>query len=155
MTTTTENLTPAMRDLLGSIAGQECPMQIGKSSRLTLDALERRRLIAYWSESSDEYMAKATPLGLALAGEWKPLSKGRIPPPPPVCDDNDNDNILADEFGREYIDLTPTWQAVAGIIRLALESGTPAGRKAATEELYRMADAADRWNAHCRANREA
>jgi len=74
----------------------------------------------------------------------------RIPAAPEVSDDNDNDNILADEYGREYIDLTPTWTAVAGIIRLALESGTPTGRKAAAEELYRMADCADRWNAHCR-----
>jgi len=53
-----------------------------------------------------------------------------------------------------FLDLTPTWQGILPVITLALTEGTPAGQKAAGEELARMADAADRWNAHAKAQRE-
>ena len=68
-------------------------------------------------------------------------------------DDNDNDNILADELGREYIDCTPTWAALVPLFITAIRQATPQGIAAASEELQRMADAADRWNTHCKAQR--
>lgn len=34
--------------------------------------------------------------------------------------------------------------------RAAVENGTPKGRAAAWDELSRMADAADKWNAYCK-----
>lgn len=45
------------------------------------------------------------------------------------------------------IDLTPTWQGVLPILLAALENGTDEGNKIAREELRRMAEAADRFNA--------
>lgn len=47
----------------------------------------------------------------------------------------------------ETIDMTPTWAAVLPIYIACLEDGTEAGKRAAREELARMAAAADRWNA--------
>ncbi|PZR35790.1 hypothetical protein [Caulobacter segnis] len=47
----------------------------------------------------------------------------------------------------QTIDLTPTWRAVLPIIATALTEGTPEGAKLAREELRRMAEAADQWNA--------
>ena len=40
---------------------------------------------------------------------------------------------------KEIIDMTPTWSATVAIMIAALESGTPAGKRAAREELGRMA----------------
>lgn len=45
------------------------------------------------------------------------------------------------------IDCTPTWRAILPMLRAAVENGTPEGRRIAWEELARMADAADLWNA--------
>lgn len=45
------------------------------------------------------------------------------------------------------IDATPTWRAILPIILTALEIGTPEGKRIAKEELERMADAADAYNA--------
>lgn len=53
-----------------------------------------------------------------------------------------------------YIDMTPTWRAILPVIMEGLTNGTPAGQEIARQELARMADAADRWNAHCKAQRE-
>lgn len=47
---------------------------------------------------------------------------------------------------RETIRLEMNWSGAAGIIAAALENGTGAGRKAAREELARMADCADTWS---------
>jgi mannitol-1-phosphate/altronate dehydrogenase len=47
-----------------------------------------------------------------------------------------------------FLDLTPTWQGILPVMVLALTNGTPTGQRAAQEELARMADAADKWNAH-------
>lgn len=52
------------------------------------------------------------------------------------------------------IDLTPSWAYVALYIAEALENGTPAGRKAAREELGRMAALADAWVAEHQASSE-
>lgn len=57
-----------------------------------------------------------------------------------------------------YVDLTPTYRAILPVMLLALTSGTPEGQKAATAELYRVADVADLYNAtgaDSRANVEA
>jgi hypothetical protein len=45
------------------------------------------------------------------------------------------------------IDVTPTWAAVLPILIAAIENGNEKGRKAAREELLRMAQAADKFNA--------
>lgn len=47
---------------------------------------------------------------------------------------------------RETIRFEMNWSGAAGIIAAALENGTGAGRKAAREELARMADCADTWS---------
>lgn len=57
----------------------------------------------------------------------------------------------AEKPKREYrrkrkvgtIDLTPSWRATVGVILVALECGTPEGKRLAKEELYRLADFAD------------
>lgn len=50
-----------------------------------------------------------------------------------------------------YIDMTPSWQ---GLLPLLIEGlanrATPEGNRIAKEELIRMAQAADAWNAHCK-----
>ncbi len=43
-------------------------------------------------------------------------------------------------------DITPTWSAITPLLCNALEFGSPKGVQAATEELKRMADLADRYN---------
>lgn len=49
------------------------------------------------------------------------------------------------------IDATPTWAAILPMLRAAIENGTPEGRRIAWEELARMAQAADNWNASAKA----
>lgn len=49
------------------------------------------------------------------------------------------------------IDMTPTWSALLPMFVAALQHGSDEGRKIAREELQRMAQAADHWNAHCTA----
>lgn len=51
----------------------------------------------------------------------------------------------------EPIDVTPTWRGVLPVLILGLTEGKAEGRKAAREELARMADAADKWNTHVKA----
>ena len=46
------------------------------------------------------------------------------------------------------VDVTPTWRGVIPLILAALENGTDAGRRLALSEIGRMAEAADKWNAH-------
>jgi hypothetical protein len=48
------------------------------------------------------------------------------------------------------IDITPTWRGILPLLLAGYTEGNESGRAAAIEELYRMADAADFWNAHCR-----
>jgi len=45
------------------------------------------------------------------------------------------------------IDMTPTWRAILPYLLLGVENGNAEGRKIAIEELQRMADAADAYNA--------
>ena len=52
------------------------------------------------------------------------------------------------------IDATPTWAAILPLLRAAIENGTPEGRRIAWEELARMAQAADNWNASAKAQPE-
>lgn len=49
------------------------------------------------------------------------------------------------------IDATPTWAGVLPMLRAAIENGTAEGRRIAWEELARMAEAADKWNASAKA----
>ena len=48
------------------------------------------------------------------------------------------------------IDITPTWAALLPVFRAVLDNGTDEGKRMAWEELARMAEAADQWNAHCK-----
>lgn len=48
-------------------------------------------------------------------------------------------------MATEYIDMTPTWVGVLPILMAALEDATPEGKEIARQELYRMADLADRY----------
>lgn len=50
----------------------------------------------------------------------------------------------------QTIDITPTWAGITTLILANIESGSAQGRKIAIEELQRMAEAADKWNAHCK-----
>lgn len=43
------------------------------------------------------------------------------------------------------IDMTPTWKGLVPFFVLAIETGTPEGRKVAIEELTRMAGIADEY----------
>lgn len=45
------------------------------------------------------------------------------------------------------IDMTPTWRGILPYLILSVENGNAEGRKIAIEELQRMADAADAYNA--------
>ena len=54
----------------------------------------------------------------------------------------------------ETIDVTPTWRDILPILLIGLTDGNKEGKRIAREELARMADAADKWNAHCKANEE-
>ena len=47
----------------------------------------------------------------------------------------------------ETIDITPTWSALIPAICAVIEDGSPEGRKAAKEELMRLAQLADDYNA--------
>ena len=52
------------------------------------------------------------------------------------------------------IDATPTWEAMVPVlIYIIRNSKTREGLKNVEPELLRMAQAADRWNAHCRETR--
>jgi len=55
----------------------------------------------------------------------------------------------------EAIDMTPTWAAILPVLILGLTDGNAEGRAIAQKELVRMAQAADQWNAHIKAKREA
>lgn len=65
----------------------------------------------------------------------------------------------AEKPKREYrrkrkvgtIDLTPSWRATVGVILVALENGTPEGKRLAREELYRLADIGDAYVAEQKA----
>lgn len=48
------------------------------------------------------------------------------------------------------IDITPTWRGVLPILIEGLTNGNARGVQIATEELRKMAEAADMWNAHCK-----
>lgn len=51
----------------------------------------------------------------------------------------------------ELIEITPTWLDVLPVLILGLTDGTEEAQKAAREELARMADTADQWIAHVKA----
>lgn len=55
------------------------------------------------------------------------------------------DNLLPENFGKSVgnKDLTPTWRGVMPIIINSIMDGGEIARKAAIEELYRLADFAD------------
>jgi hypothetical protein len=50
------------------------------------------------------------------------------------------------------IDLTPTWASLVPVLmHIAKYSESPSGLRDVTDELTKMAKAADLWNAHCKA----
>ena len=52
----------------------------------------------------------------------------------------------------EMIDMTPSWSGILPALLVVLEGGTnEANKRSIREELQRMADAADKWNAHRKA----
>lgn len=53
----------------------------------------------------------------------------------------------ADKPGREYIDMTPTWAAMAGTFRLVIENGNAEGRESMWQEIGRALALADERNA--------
>lgn len=52
-----------------------------------------------------------------------------------------------------FLDVTPTWADILPALLTLLDRGGAEGQKTAREELARMAQAADKWNAHCEASR--
>ena len=46
-----------------------------------------------------------------------------------------------------YVDVTPTWAAILPVLLHVIKNGSVEGRRMATEELQRMAEAADLYNA--------
>ena len=51
----------------------------------------------------------------------------------------------------QTIDLTPTWEGLVPVLAHILQnSESPSVRKNITEELLKMARAADLWNEHCK-----
>lgn len=50
------------------------------------------------------------------------------------------------------LDMTPTWEGVLPVYLMAWTDGNAKGRAAASSELLRMAQLADKWVAHCKAN---
>jgi hypothetical protein len=50
----------------------------------------------------------------------------------------------------DTIDFTPKWRSILPMLLVTLRDGTPEGQRMATEELERMADAAD---AHLKATK--
>lgn len=48
------------------------------------------------------------------------------------------------------IDITKTWAGMLPLLMAAITDGTANGQRTAKEELARMAQAADHWNAHCK-----
>lgn len=50
------------------------------------------------------------------------------------------------------IDLTPSWASLVPVLmHIAKYSDSPSGLRDVTDELTKMAKAADLWNAHCKA----
>lgn len=45
------------------------------------------------------------------------------------------------------VNITPTWKGVLPVLMAVLEHGTDEGKRQAREELTRMAEAADQYNA--------
>jgi hypothetical protein len=52
---------------------------------------------------------------------------------------------------HKTIDATPTWRGILPVYLTVIEQGGENGRRIAREELARMAEAADKWNAHAKA----
>lgn len=55
----------------------------------------------------------------------------------------------------ESINLTPTWSDLLPAMFAALEQGNEKGRAVIKAEMGRMAEAADRWNAHVKSLEDA
>lgn len=55
----------------------------------------------------------------------------------------------------ETVNVTPTWRAIMPLLLAAIQDGTPVGRRAATEELYRLASLVDEMNAESAKEHEA
>ena len=53
----------------------------------------------------------------------------------------------------QTLDMTPTWESLVPALLLILRSSKQAdAQHMIKQELVRMAQAADRWNAHCKEN---
>lgn len=60
----------------------------------------------------------------------------------------------APRVAQRVIDVTPTWSALLPLLlEIAANGNTTDARWTAKAELMRMAQAADKWNAHCRATK--
>lgn len=92
--------------------------------------------------------------------------------PTPHCDDDmrakheamidKNGGWIEDEAGKVIygrkrvgtIDFTPSWQGCLPLLIAGLTEGNDKGKTIAREELQRMAEAADAWNAYCKKSDE-
>lgn len=50
------------------------------------------------------------------------------------------------------VDMTPTWRGLVPLLITAITDGSPTAKSAAREELYRLADFADKINAERKAD---
>ena len=85
---------------------------------------------------SDAESALATGLAMAETGLQPAPATAEAAPAPE-----------ADKPGREYIDMTPTWAAMAGTFRLVIENGNAEGRESMWQEIGRALALADERNA--------
>lgn len=58
-----------------------------------------------------------------------------------------NKRDIQAEPQRRTVDFTPTWTAILPMLLVGIKDGNETGRRIAMEELFRMAHAADMWNA--------
>lgn len=62
-------------------------------------------------------------------------------------------NTNSEMMTTKTIDVTPTWEAMVPVLMYLIRNSQQAHLHAAEQELRNMAQAADRWNAHCRETR--
>tara|TARA_R110002020_G_scaffold150679_1_gene327502 strand:+ start:289 stop:480 length:192 start_codon:yes stop_codon:yes gene_type:complete len=52
------------------------------------------------------------------------------------------------------VDMTPTWSDILPLMLAGLNNSTQQGHGAIEQQFGQMAEAADKWNAHCRRMKE-
>lgn len=64
-------------------------------------------------------------------------------------------NTSNSEMMTKTVDVTPTWESMVPVLMYIIrrDGDSPKTMKDMEQELRNMAQAADRWNAHCRETR--